>query len=252
MSIIRFNAIRAKIITSSIVITAAFLICPLGQKIASAEENWVEVEKSPLVITDDGKTKKISFLDYIDRRQEWNFRFTFLGVQPDLTNYTISSTESISKLGSSGTGFEGLVSISYNFGVFSAGLDVGLMTASFQRDVKVLQPKASLHLMADAFFKNPYAVPYVKFGASQMTFSNPGTSDVPELKSAMATYYALGGMFSLDWFQKSLAMDAFFGYGLDTTYLVVEYEAFSSIPLEIDLLPDIKQSGMKIGLQLVF
>ncbi len=43
-------------------------------------------------------------------------------------------------------------------------------------------------------------------------------------------------MFSLDWLPKELAMDAYFGYGLDTTYLVIEYESFTGIPFEASVL----------------
>ncbi len=219
---------------------------------AFADENWVEVEKSPLLITDDGKTKKISYMSYKDRRQTWNFRFSFFGSQPELSDYTLSTTTFLPSLKSESVGLEGLVSISYNFGIFSSGLDFGLMHTSFDRDVSVFQPKASIHIIVDALFENPYAVPYFKIGASQMTFSNPGSSDIPELKSNLATFFAFGGMFSLDWFQKSLAMEAYFEHGLDATFLVIEYETFGGIPLEVDALPDIKQSSLKLGLQLVF
>lgn len=241
-----------KFIHSIIGIFLIFIIWPLGQNMAFAEENWVEVEQSPLIIEKDGKTKRIKFLDYKDRRQVWNFRFTFLGSQVELSDYTFSSTETLSSLKSDGVSFEGLISLSYNIGIFSAGLDFGLMSASFDRDVSVVQPKASVHIIADALFRNPYAVPYFKFGASQMTFNNSSSSDLPEIKSNLATFFAIGGMFSLDWFQKQLAMDAYFGYGLDTTYLVIEYESFTGIPLEASVLPNVRQSAIKVGLQLVF
>lgn len=241
-----------KYISIIIVIICIFLIWPLGQKVAYADENWVEVEQSPLVFEKEGDSKRIKFLDYKDRRQVWNFRFSFFGSQVEMSDYTFSTTEILSGLKSEGFSFEGLISISYNLGVFSAGIDAGLMSASFDRDVNLLQPKASVHIIADALFSNPYVAPYFKFGASQMTFTNPDSSDLPELKSNLATYFAFGGMFSLDWFQKQLAMDAYFGYGLDTTYLVIEYESFTGIPMEADILPDVKQSAIKVGLQLVF
>lgn len=249
---IKLNLLRANAIISIIGVICVLLIWPLDQNKAFAAENWVEVEKSPLVITDDGKTKKITYLDYRDRRKKWNFRFTLFGSQPELSDYTLSTTTLLSSLKSDGVGVEGAVSISYNIGLFSMGVDFGLMNGNFNEGVSVFQPKGSVHLMADALFKNPYVVPFVKFGASQMTFNNPGSSDIPELKSNLATFFAVGSMFSLDWFQKSMAMDAYFGYGLEGTFLVVEYETFGGIPLEADVLPDVKQSSLKIGLQLVF
>jgi hypothetical protein len=228
------------------------LIWSLDQNYSYADENWVEVEQSPFVIEDNGKEKKIKFLDYIDRRQVWNFRTTFFGAQSELTDYTFSSTQILPSLKSNGALFEGILSLSYNVGVFSTGFDFGVLTGSFKNDVTILQPKASIHIMADAIFKNPYFVPYFKIGGSQMQFDNPSSSDITRLKSNLATFFSLGGMVSLDWFQKELAMDAYFGYGLDATYLVFEYETFGGIPLEIGGLPDVKQKTLKVGLQLVF
>jgi hypothetical protein len=227
-----------------------FVLWSLDQNIAYAEENWVEVEQTPIVIEQKGEKKIIRFLDYVDRRQAWNFRFSVFGSSSDIDGYTRSTTLLNQSLG--GSGFEVLFGISYNLNVFSMGLDFGVLTASYDKDVNLLQPKANLHIMADALFKNPYFVPYFKLGGSKMEFSNAKSSDVSDVKTDLSIYYAVGGMMSLDWFQKTLAMDAYFGYGLDTTYLVLEYENFSSIATEITGLTDIKQSNIKVGLQLVF
>ncbi len=225
----------------------------MDQNYAYADENWVEVEQMPFTIDKDSKDKKIKFLDYRDRRQLWNFRFTFFGVKSDLSDYALSTTQLASSLKSDGTGFEAAVSLSYNIGVLSAGLDLGLLNSKYKGDVSLLQPKGSIHVIADNLFKNPYFVPYFKIGASQMSFTNPNTSDIAKINSDISIFYAFGGMIALDWFQKTLAMDAYFNYGLDATFLVIEFENFSGIPASnVDGLPDIKQSNTKIGLQLVF
>ena len=252
LDLLVLNNIFRKLITSIIVIMLNLFIWSLDQNYSYADENWVEVEQSPFVIEEKGKEKKIKFLDYKDRRQTWNFRTTFFGANTELTDYTLSTTQVLSSLKSDGAGFEGILSISYNFGVFSTGLDFGVLTGGFKQDVSLMQPKASFHIMADAIFNNPYFVTYLKIGGSQMQFDNPNTSDISKLKSNLATFFSLGGMVALDWFQKTLAMDAYFGYGLDATFLVFEYETFGGIPLEISGLPDIKQKTLKVGLQLVF
>lgn len=255
MSTFNKNFFTRKTITSIIVMNLIFIVWSLDQNRAFADENWVEVEQSPLVIENKGEVQRITFLDYKERRQQWSFRFSIFSANPRLENYTLSTTNLNARLKSEGGGsFEGTFSISYNVGVFSIGADIGAMMGSFEKDVKVMQPKASVHIMADAIFNNPYAVPFFKLGASQMTFENPSASDVQSPDSDIASFVAFGGMFALDWFQKELAMDAYFGYGLDATFLVVEYEMFSKIPMTVEgiELNDVKQNNLKIGLQLVF
>lgn len=207
----------------------------------------------PYVTDKSGKGRKMKFLDYRDRRQAWNFRFTFFGANSEIKDYAITTTQLASSLKSDGVAFDFAISVSYNIGAFSLGADLGLMTGSYEGDVSLLQPKASLHMFADNIFKNPYFVPYLKLGASQMKFTNPETSDIPDITSTISMFYSLGGMMSLDWIQKAMAMEAYFNYGLDSTFLVIEFENFSGIGADnITGIPDIKQSNLKVGLQLVF
>lgn len=242
-------------ITSIIVVLTVFIVWALDQNYSYAEENWVEVEQSPIVVEEKGKKKKVKFLSHRERRQSWSFRFTLLGVKSELVDYTRSSTQILSSLKSAGAGFEGMVSISYNLGFFSTGFDFGLMRGSYDKginEVSAFMPKAAVHIIADNMFETPYFAPYVKIGASQISFTNPKASDIPELKGSVSPFYAFGGMFNLDWFQKSLAMDAYFGYGLNATYFVIEYENFPGISLNVDGFPEVKQNALKFGLQLVF
>lgn len=240
-------------IKSIIVILAVLLIWSLDQKTALADENWVEVEQSPYAMEEPGKDKKIQFLDYRDRRQAWNFRFSFFGANSEIKDFALTTSQLSSSLKSDGVGFELNLSISYNIGALSLGADFGLLSADYEKDVSLLQPKMSLHAYADNLFSNPYFVPYFKIGSSQMKFTNPETSDIIEINSSLALFYSIGGMVSLDWIQKSMAMEAYFNYGLDSTFIVIEFESFPGIEADnISGLPDIKQRNLKFGLQLVF
>lgn len=257
MSAVKKEFFFRKTITSIIVTIGYFIIWSLGQNIALANENWVEVEQSPLVIESKGELRKVSFLDYRDRRQKYSFRFSFFSAKPEVNNYLLSSsaTELSSLKSKSGGSFEGVLSVSYNMSLLSVGIDFGMMMGSFRNDVKVMQPKVGAHVIADTLFKNPYVVPFFKMGASKMTFdhpNNPTITDIAKLESNIAMYTSFGLMFALDWFQRELAMDAYFGYGLNSTLVVIEYEVFSKIPMAINEVPDLKQTNLKIGLQLVF
>lgn len=241
-----------KFITKIIVINSLFVCWALDGNRAFGKENWVEVEQSPMEIDKKSKTPKIKFLNYKERRQKWNFRLSLLGAQSKLSDYSLSSTSSNNTLNSNGVGFEGLISVSYNLPVVSIGVDFGVYSQDYDSDVSLLQPKASLHLIMDDIFSNPYVAPFLKIGASKMEFKNPSGSDLESNNTNLAISFGGGAMFLLDWFQTSLAMDAFFDYGLDATYLVLEFETFSGIPAELQGLPEFSQTNFKFGLQLVF
>ena len=147
--------------------------------------------------------------------------------------------------------------VSFNESVFSAGLDFGLALTHFKSDpdvelIRLIQPKAGLHIIVDGLWSNPYVAPFVKMGASKMDFKNPSPSDLKEIKTNVSLSFGGGIMASMDWFQKTLAMDAYLGYGLDTSYFVLEYEFFPNIKPQKNSIPEMSQSLIKAGFQLVF
>ena len=235
-----------------IVFFLVFVGWPIGENFCWASENWVEVELLPFVIDKKDKKKKVKFLDYRDRRQDLNFRFTMLYSSSQLGNNSLSSGDIENfKLDSKGQGFEVHTGVSFNRSIFSVGLDFGLASLSFEDNVELLQPKANLHFIVDGIWSNPYAVPFLKFGASKMDFKNL-LPEVSEVKTNLSLFFSGGVMASMDWFQKTLSMDAYFSYGLDTSYLVLEYEFFPEIDAQTEGIPGINQNAFKVGFQLVF
>lgn len=222
-----------------------------GAKSSSDNENWVKVEKSPVIIEEKDGKKQTKFLSFKDRRASWGFRIGLSGETWETSSYPASSTESFN-LSTDSIDFGLQLMASYNLPVFSVGAGVNLSSLNLEGNVSGIKMGMDVHAYLDGFMENPYLVPSVKLGVARISFQNPSGSDVETNNTKLAMYYSVGIMFLLDWFQKTLAMDAYFDYGIQGSFFYLEYEMFPSLQSEKSALPgEFDLSGIKFGLQIV-
>lgn len=216
-------------------------------------ENWVKVEKQ-FIVEDEKDSKKSRFLSFKERRPSWGFRFAISLEQMESDqNYPVSTLQK-AKIESSSLDFGLQLMASYNLPLISVGAGVNLGVYNFEGDISALKIGVDLHAVADGIMKNPYVAPYAKVGVGRYTFSNPSSSDVTSHDSKLSFYYSVGGLFLLDWLQKSMSMEAFYNYGLEGSFIFFEMEDFPGLASarSSDFPDKFKTRAFKAGLQLVF
>lgn len=216
-------------------------------------ENWVKVEKT-FIVEDEKDARKSRFLSFKERRPSWGFRLAISVEQMASDNQYPVSTLQTAKIKSKSADFGLQLMTSYNLPILSVGAGINLGMYNFKGDVKALKAGADLHAILDGIFNNPYIAPYGKVGVGRFSFTNPDASDVSKHDSKLAFYYAVGALFSLDWLQKEMSMEAFYNYGLEGSFLFVEMEGFPSLAsAKSSLFPDaFATRAFKVGLHLVF
>lgn len=240
------------LIVSLIVFNAVFISWTFAAKSTDEAENWVKVEKSPIVLEEKDGEKKLRFISYRERRTSWNFRLAFGAESWSLQNHPVSTLQT-AKIGADGVSFGLQLMASYNLSALSLGAGTNISMLNFEGGISAIKYGVDVHAYLDGIMNEPVVVPYAKLGLGQLSFSNPDASDVSSFETDIAMYYSLGFMFLLDWLQRSMAMDAFFNHGIQGSFVFIEYESFPSLKAAHSELPvSFDASGFKAGLQLVF
>lgn len=239
-----------------IVINLFFISWTFAENASNSDdesENWVKVEKQVYVSDEDDK-QKTRFLSFKERRPSWGFRLAVSTEMIQTNNDYPVSTLQKAKLKSKQVDFGLQLMASYNLPLISVGAGANLGFYNFKGDVEAIKTGADLHAILDGMLQNPYIAPYAKIGIGRYSFTHPSSSDVSSHDTKLSLYYAFGALFLLDWLQKSMAMEAFYNFGLEGSFLYFEMEDFPAMSsAKSSVFPDeFATRTFKFGLHLLF
>lgn len=240
------------LILTHIVLTAFFISWTYAENDTDETKNWVKVEKDVVITEDKDGKSNVKFLSFKQRRDQWGFRLALSGETNEFTTYPVSTLEKVS-IESQSIDFGLQLMASYNLPLISVGAGVNLGYLTLQGGAKAMKYGFDVHAYLDGILPDPYIAPYFKLGMGRLSFSNPSVSDVSTFDTEIAMYYSVGAMFLLDWLQKAMAMDGFYDFGIEGSFLFLEYETFPSLEsVKADLAGEFKSSTIKCGIHLVF
>lgn len=159
----------------------------------------------------------------------------------------------------------------YNFSLGSLGFLLGYSQGSIEgavsnvpRTLTVARTGLSANYAADAFFEEPWVVPYLQVGVHQFNVSESNDTQSASGSASMAFNYRFGLLFQLDWiensFDKGAKADRLNSSGLENTFLEVYYAEHQASSNAIDPSnpsnegePNMYSSGeIGLGLKLEF
>lgn len=229
-----------------------FISWTYAENSTDEDQNWVKVEKDVVIIEDKDGRANAKFVSFKDRRDSWGFRLALFGGS-NMLEFKSATTEPMVKHKSESVDFGFQIMTSYNFPLVSIGVGGNFEYLKFKQDIKAMKYGADVHAVLDGFMPDPYVAPYVKLGIGQMSFGNSIIDDVEKFETKLAIYYSVGALFLLDWLQKTMAMDAFYNYGVEGSFLFVEYEMYPKLQSANQLVSgEFKLGSIKSGIQIVF
>lgn len=133
----------------------------------------------------------------------------------------------------------------YNFSIGSLGFVAGYSQGSVEgsvsnvpRTITVARTGLSANYAADAFFEEPWVVPYLQVGAHQFNVTESEDARSESATTSMAFNYRFGLLFQLDWiensFDKGAKADRLNSSGLENTFLEVYYAEHQASSKAID------------------